>query len=333
MFILSQEKLSKFLDEISRGFIRSPLEIAIFIVLVIGFLLFLFFMYRYQTAKRKLLRQKIEQELFQKEIIKKSLNQVEIEILERMAGYLRQNQGKHLLFENPHIFNSCLDNIKKKEKINEQIVAGLRIKLGFRKAGLEKVIHSSVDLPEDLSLLILQKGKKQCTGNVEKVEQDSLVVTPKSLQNLPAPGTPVRVYFKSYSGVFSFNTWVKKSSKSFITLAHSESINRLQRRRFYRKRLKQPVFIRLAGSDQPPEKSTLLDLGGGGASLENVKKSIGQGDEVEISFNISGKHRVTLNAKVLRLSDDGKIVHLEFLDIPESIRDMIISHIFSRKHV
>jgi len=330
MFVLDQDKISKFLGEIREGFIRTPLEITIFIVLVLGIILFFFFMYRYQTTKRRLHRQKIEQELFLQGVIKKGLTQVERDILEKMALYLKPNQGKHLLLENPHIFNSCLENMKKQEDINQQIAAGLRMKLGFRRPGLEKVIHSSVDLPEDLPVLILQKSKKQCSGKIKKVEPDSLIVDLKSPLTSPVPGTPVRVYFKSHSGIFSFRTRVKKSSKNLLFLAHSENIDRLQRRKFYRKRISQPVYIRLFSSEEPVKKSTLLDLGGGGASLKNVEKAFKPGDELELTFYTSGRQQVTLTGKVIQLSEGGKTLHLEFENIPESIRDTIISYIFSQ---
>jgi len=80
-----------------------------------------------------------------------------------------------------------------------------------------------------------------------------------------------------------------------------------------------------------PERTTLLDLGGGGASITNSGGAFSENDQVELSFFTSPQRRVKLDAKVVRVTEGKGIAHLSFCDIRESTRDQIFRYLFKKR--
>jgi c-di-GMP-binding flagellar brake protein YcgR len=158
-------------------------------------------------------------------------------------------------------------------------------------------------------------------------EPDSLAV------QLIEPGTSfhrgetVRIYFQNRAGLFSFDSKILSVEKQTIRLRHGEEIKRFQRRKYYRRRVSQPVGIRYPGSEEQPTLSTFYDLGGNGASLKNPGRRYSSGDAVELIFLAAGE-RFTLVAEVLRTSKNGDVLHVRFAPMRETTRDRIIGSLF-----
>jgi c-di-GMP-binding flagellar brake protein YcgR len=338
MIVLDQEKLSAFFETVSRGFERSPLEVVLVILSFLVFIALLILIYRLQ--RRKVRRQQISlaRSHYRQIAEKHSLRPSEEDLIQRMARFLKEPEKKYLILINQPTFNFCASKLRAKEGVASAAIAELRSKLGFRLQGPEQIPASSAELPEGQGLLIVaadlkapegrqgrEGGKAQ--GRVHKQEPGFLSVQLIETGASFHPGQTVRVYFQNRAGLFSFLSSVQSVENQRIRLQHGEDIRRLQRRRYYRRRVSLPVGIRYPGAEEKPTLSTFYDLGGNGASLKNPGRRYGAGEAVELTFLAAGE-RFTLVAEVLRTSKNRYVLHVRFAPMRETTRDRIIGSLF-----
>jgi len=345
MIVLNEEKLSLLFNEISKGFVKTPAEIVLFIVLVIGIIAFFIFVTRYQAKKRTIATVLQAHELFYRLSKKKALNHLEIGLLEKMAKRLKSPQQMHLLFDSQATFNGCLDKLRKEEPVSPSLAAGLRLKLGFDTGDTGRPIHSSAELAEKRPVLIFEKKSRQrVPGIVLKNDSQALNVAVENVTHGIKAGTTVQVYFQNQSGLFSFTSRIRRTERGVLQIAHSENIRRIQRRRFYRRKTSLPVYVRHHGETANPIRMTCTDLGGGGASLINPDRRYKTGDRLDLYFHIypqrrspeplrpSGRRQhIHITGEVVRLSEGGRKVHILFHPLPEAVRDRIIKYLFTGK--
>ncbi len=86
--------------------------------------------------------------------------------------------------------------------------------------------------------------------------------------------------------------------------------------------------MRAVGSEEKPLRSVFRDLGGGGASLANPQKAFRAGMDLELTFNPTGEDPLSIMAEAIRTSKGGKLVHVRFGSITDSMRDRIIGSLF-----
>lgn len=331
MIVLDEEKLNWIFEEISKGFVKSPLEIGIFFIIIAAIVIVSLLLYRYRIKKNREERLFQAQKLFDLAITKKGVNQVEREVLERLANHLKKAQEKNLLFEKKAIFNACVRKLLREKQIPSSLLASLRLKLGFNVLRDEQIPHSSAELPVEMPVLVLQKGRGQNTGRILKVDSRSLAIELGDAGRPPRPGLPLSIVFENPSGLYSFITSIKMVGKGVINIAHSEAIERFQRRRFYRKKLLLPVYVKRAGTQEHYALTTLIDLGGGGASIANPDEQFVIRDKLSLTFFTPGRNRMSLAATVVRVSENGKTLHVSFGAMQESSRDHIIRFLLQKK--
>jgi hypothetical protein len=330
MFVLNEQKLTLLFEEISSGFQQSPLEIAIFSVLVIGFFCLFIFGYRHQTKKSRIEHSKRAQELFDHIIDEKGLGMEERHVLELLSGFLHPSREKNMLLENRALFNTCVKKLQQTHEISPDLLSSIRKKLGFKSEILEQTLHSSTELSENLPVLVITRGKPHCPGILRKSASHSLCIELKKGGIPLSTGTSVMIYFQRPSGIFTFSSHVTGTKERFIEIAHTEAIKRIQRRRFYRKKTRVPALVKHSGSREHPVRSTLTDLGGGGATLVNPGGTFQEKDELALYFRTIKKESIQLCAKVLRISDEGKLLHVAFHHISEASRDRIYRYLFKK---
>lgn len=337
MIVLSEEKLSLLFSEISQGFATTPAEIALFIVLVIGIIAFFILVSRYQAKKRAIATALQAQELFSRLSKKKALNGLEIELLNKMARYLKSPERKHLLFDSQATFNGCVDKLRKEETVSSSLVAGLRLKLGFEEGNPERPVRSSAELAEDQPVLIFEKkSKNRIPGIVLKNDPRALHI---AVENHGfGTGLTVQIYFQNQSGLFTFTSRIRRIDRGMLQIAHSENIRRIQRRKVYRRKTSLPVFVRREGESAHSIRTTCTDLGGGGASLINPDRRLKAGDRLELYFLIQAlrqppgaRPHIRVTGEVVRLSGGGRTAHIVFDPLPEGVRDRIIKYLFAKK--
>ncbi|GEM_PF-1040413 len=330
MWVLDERKLSSFLSNVSKGLIQSPLQIALALIFVFSFFGILVLIYIIQNKKQLKLKIELANEKFKHYIEKLKLNPSEVEILNLMARHLKSPETqKHLLFTKAHIFNSCAQKEKSLGNVPESSISALRVKLGLTLKNRESPIHSTGELSQGIHLFIAQGKIRKFHGRIKAVTSQSLVVELEKGVIAPSAGTVLNVYFQRANGIFSFSTHVQKAENSTIHLAHSEKIKTSQKRKYYRKKISVPVYVRVAGSSEKPVRTNFYDLGGGGASITNPGKRFKMGDHVEVIFFINRNERLDILGEVIRTSKNDELIHLNFEPIRESLRDRIIGFILT----
>ena len=330
MIIYDQEKLSAFFDTVSRGFERSPLEIVLVILSFLAFIAVLILIYRIQRLRVRRQRRQMAERRYRRFADRLSLSPAEEDLARRMSRYLKEPEKKYLILINQPTFNYCAAKLRQNDPDCTAAIAELRTRLAFRLDGPEQVPYSSAGLPVGQGLLILAGGERsgrKAHGRIGAQEPRSAVVQLIEAASRFREGEPVRVYFQNRSGLFSFRSTVQSVHDDVLRLQHGEEIERIQRRRYYRRRISQPLALRRAGSEEPPVRSTFFDLGGNGASLRNPGKRFGPGDALELIFLAAGQ-RLSLVAEVLRTSKNGEILHVRFAPMRETTRDRIIGSLF-----
>lgn len=328
MFTFDQEMLNQLLRAISSGFGESPSKIIVFSTIMTVFLGILLFFYIYQSRKSSANKIHHAQTMYDSIVHTLKLTGPEKDLLDRMTKYLRKPTDKPLLLEHEPTFNAAAQKIYQTERIPDIALAALRLKLGFETQNREQIPHSTALLSAGMSVVIVQKGTGKIWGRVWNQESFSFNVALDPGCDPPQEGKAVRVYFKNLSGLFYFYTVVEKSGHRLIKLRHSEHIKRIQRRTYYRKKIKLPVYVKPLESEEHPFPSRFIDLGGGGASLVNPDGRFKVGDKIYLTFYQSHDTKIDLIGSIVRLSSKGKIAHIEFVTIADSNRDHIMGLLF-----
>jgi c-di-GMP-binding flagellar brake protein YcgR len=328
MFVLDEEKLNLILTEMSEGLAKSPLEIALFCVLVAGIVVSVLILHSRQMRRSREERIERSKRLFHRGVRQRRLDNTDVSLLEAMAAFIDDPGGKHLILENQTIFSTCARKLLQTGQVASASVASLRLKLGFKPRSLEQAFHSTVQLPEDLPVILVQKGGKGCRGRIDRVESNVLCLEVTDGGIAPRRGSPVQIFFQTPSGRFTFSTRVRISEGDRVEATHSENIRRLQRRQFYRKKLMLPVYVTVAGSEKGKRFTTLIDLGGGGASIVNGEIQAQVGDRISLSMIPAGSSKINVLGEVLRVSKGGAVAHIRFDHMSESYRDRIVGLLF-----
>ncbi len=234
--------LTKILDQ------QRAFEVIDF-VLVFAFLLaasmlvlFLLFFIRSRTLLRELRVSSAEVYYFLLPTL--ALDGNDHQLIKRMAAFLPFPQQKHRIMINAQIFDACARWLVAEEQADEAVFRDLRKKLGF-PPGTEGILPvSSQDLPIDLPVLLVQKGNSAVRGIVVSNTESSLAIMINDDSASPLINGPANVYFQNRAGFFTFPTQVTGRDDLVIRVQHSERIKRYQRRRYSRKQVQLPVFVR-----------------------------------------------------------------------------------------
>ena len=316
--------LTKILDQ-QRAFEVIDFVMVFALLLAVSMLvLFLLFLIRSRTLLRELRVSSAEVYYFLLPTL--ALDGNDHQLIKRLAAFLPFPQQKHRIMINAQIFDACARRLVAEEQADEADLRNLRKKLGF-PAGTEDFLPvSSLDLQVDLPVLVVQKGKSAVRGSVVSNTESSLAIMIDDDSASPLINGPTNVYFQNRAGFFTFATEVVGRDDRVIRLQHCERIKRYQRRRFSRRQVRLPVFVRpYQGPYQGGSraiKSILVDLSGGGASLRNPGQQFRVEQQVELSFAPHGEKFHVL-AQVVRVSRGGDVMHVEFQALNGTERERI----------
>ncbi len=333
VFYYDPQKVSEFLDGIARGFIVSPLQYVLFAGLLVLLVAAGIVAYRAQRARARRQSDRLALERWERLAGKLELSGAEQEVLDLLAE--GQLVRKLRLLASPAAFNRAAARLGA-EAPEQATLAELRLKLGFRARNPERAPAASSELPEGLPVLLLWSaaaGRLRPAGSQHRLaaevsgqEAQALVLVPREPAAPPRPGSPVRVVFQNRAGVFSFDTRIRSSAGGVLRLEQVEKLQRTQRRRYYRRRLRLPVQVQLR-EGEPPLPSQLLDLGGDGASLANPGRKLSAGDLPELTFRAGGES-FRLSAEVLRVSRGAQVLHVRFHGLRDVDRDRLLGVLF-----
>ncbi|MFW5643586.1 MAG: PilZ domain-containing protein [Alkalispirochaeta sp.] len=297
------------------------------------------------------------------------LSRSDEEVISVLATYLRRNTAAYLLLQSQGLFNQAATLALADRVVTPGSLSSLRVRLGFTGRVVGAQLHSSVDIPPGASVLLELRRSREVPATVLSASTDTLRVTlqPTSVTTSHndeprlTPGRTVRVVYQNEAGVFAFESAVLQRKGVELSLQHSEDIVSIQKRDHYRKKIRLPVSVSSALSDDDPVPSEFLDIGGGGASLYNPDKRFQPGDSIFLTFSVgaegdSGREgqiaqegraggdsqfakevqtgrlehprSLDLVATVLRTSLGGRVIHVRYGNIRESDRDRVYRLLF-----
>jgi c-di-GMP-binding flagellar brake protein YcgR len=325
-----QTRLGQLLDSISLGFQQTPLEILLFFFIVFALLTVFVVVFFAQRRKATLQTERRSREILEHLLGKLDLNEGETALLGRLVTYLNPGESEHSLLVSHHIFSACARKMRQSEEISESTLTTLRVKIGLTDTQPLEVPGSSSELPEGSAVLLVAPAGARFHGIIIAQEPNATSVRLSAGDSAPGKGVRVSLYFHNSAGIYSFPSRIVGLTKDVVNLERSSSITFHQpRRKYFRRKEFLPVFVRLAASLEPPYGSILLDLGGGGASLQNPKGLLKKGDVLELSFSPETEEHV-LAARVVRVSKAGKVIHLKFEPLSETERKRVMTFIFAQ---
>jgi hypothetical protein len=329
VIILDADKLKEFYDNVASGFHKSPFEYILFAVLIgLGILALLFFTISQIKAGRR--NRKRASERLQTIIQKHGLSPAEEKLVRRLARYFpRDKRNLPDMLTRARTFNACVTRMSAKERIDDNDLAALRVKLGLNggqgQTGAAKpfshLLHSTAEFPKGSAVKLSPRGGGTFKGRIEEVGARGIVI---STTAAAPPGSPLVLEVDSRSGCYLVHTHVLELGRGRLMAAHSERVERIQNRRFYRKPTRIPVTLKLPGDAGKSFFSYALDLGGGGARVKNPGFKAFRGLELLITLRLEGEDPLTLPARVTRVSDKDSALSLSFGPIKEAVRDKIM---------
>jgi hypothetical protein len=324
---IDPEKLKNVIDGM-QGIVDDPLDIAVFVVLLAGVFTAILIVHRHQV--RRDLERKLDhaQSRFNRCIRECNLNQTDMTILENMVKLLNDPTRVHQLVENQAIFNTYASELAHCTVFMEADIAALRLKLGFKPREPQQVFHSTAELNTDMPVLIVQKNKIVSHGRILDMKPRGMEIALAHRNLNHRRGVPIQIYFQTPTGLYGFPSSIRTSGNRTIEVSHSEHVRRTQRREFYRACVLLPASVRDPDGSQEAVHTTLTELGGGGASIQNPDQRFANGDCVNLCFRDGKKKTIEINGEVVRLSHRGKIAHIEFYALSECDRDRIIGLLF-----
>jgi len=325
----NQTGVGQFITAFGQGFVQTRIETLLAFLFVIV-LIFVFFL-AIASQKRKALRVIAvhSRQMFEHLIIALHLDAPEAALLGRLSRSIDKGESLHSLLVSHHVFDACARKMRQQEHSSDTHLDALRLKIGFRMTEPEEVPGSSSELAEGSPVLLVAGSKSRFGGRIVSQGPNAMLVDLDAGSPPLAKDSKLTLYFHNAAGIFSFPTRVTEIMQDAIRLEHSSQITRHQRRKYYRRSEFLPVYLKPLAVGAMPMKTSLIDLGGGGASFQNPKGLFKEGELLEMSFSLE-KTALTVLARVLRLSRIGNTIRVKFESLSEKERDLIMSFLFAQ---
>lgn len=318
------------LSEFLKGFVASPTEIAVFVVVVVAFLAFLTW-YAVATQRRARRRRRAEAEQRYADLVGElKLTRSDEEAIERLAEYLRFPEKKYILLQNHGIFNSCAERALNDGVVSDGTVSALRVRIGYSGDRAARAVESSVEIPAGAGVVLLDERDRLIRARVAEPDPAAFRVEIDPDGPRLIHGAVVEVIYHDGSGIYAFETGVLVHNDAELQLSHSEQVRRVQRRRYYRGRLRLPVYMKLARRPDRPVQTELVDIGGGGASIVAPDDRYERGVQVELTFHPDSIGTLHLSGSVVRVSHRGRLLHVSFDNLARPQRDQLVGFALRR---
>ena len=325
----SHTRIGQFLTAVAQGFVQTRHEIVLFFLIVTAFLFIISLYLVAQKHRAQRERARSSREMLKQLRGKLNLNDQEAALLGRLALYLEPGEAGHASLVNHHVFDACARKMRQSEQVPETHLSALRLKIGFRITQPEDVPAASSELPEGSPLLLVTGAGTRLRAMILSQGPSAMHVKLDSEAASLSKDTRLTIYFHNSAGIFSFPSKVTEPMEDALHLEHSSHITHHQRRKYYRREEFLPAFIKPASVAAVPQESFLLELVGGGASLQNPRGLFKPGDLLEVSFSLK-TGMFMLVALVLRVSKTSRVINVKFESLPETERTRIMGFLFTQ---
>ncbi len=331
MYVALMDAQTLFLREVSRAFRPGPHQLIVF-GLAVGVPLLLLIAYSAVRALRQRRIDRTESEArLERGITRMELPPHLQALMYRLAATVPDPRKRHHVIEYKSVFNRALAETRSLEPIPDETVSLLRLRLGFTTQGGAPL--TSAGLPPGAEVLLVPTSNPHAVAaQVTTPDAGALRLRLHTDERDLRPATPLRVLYRTANGVFGFRTTILNREGKELAVAHSSRVQRSQRRHYFRKQARIPIQVGRR-THSAWRRTMTRDLGGGGLSFQNPFVSVEPGELLVVNLeNLPGDNRPGLSPTalvvVLRISDNGTVLHAAFRRIDEALRDRIYQALF-----
>lgn len=312
------------------GFNPSAIEITIFVVLLVAFIAGLVWYAAVTRRRRRRRRIAASRRRYDELLSELGLSRSDHGTLDLLRDELEDEDQQHLMLTNHTVFNGCAERALEAGTVGAGEVSALRVRLGFGGEPAGREPESSAEIRPGSGVLVIDRHDHAHSGQTGEPAPDRFRVRLEPDEEAPPTQSVVDVVYQNGSGIYRFQSVVLTRDGNEIGLEHAEGLERVQRRRYYRAEMRLPVYVRPGGSHEEPQRTELVDIGGGGASFYAPDDRYEPGETVELTFNANSANSLHLPSRIVRESHGGSVVHVAFHGIPQHTRDRIIGFLFRR---
>lgn len=183
---------------------------------------------------------------------------------------------------------------------------------------------STLKLASGVEVSVADSSMTSGSGVLSSVDAQGLHLRLRRGQTHFPMGTRLDVVCNSPQGLVRFMTVVSGTRGKALMLDHTQDVEQVQRRRHRRRDVQFAGSISSRGSVGGRTKT--LDLSIGGCACRNPDRALSVGDGITLSLQAGSgarQQRITVAAQIVRISRGGKVLHLQFADIPENTRRVL----------
>jgi c-di-GMP-binding flagellar brake protein YcgR len=325
--ILDPESLSKFFGDIAADFDATPVEMILTALAVIAFIAFFVVGYVLTSKRARRQRRQRAQELFERKVECRGLSAEERQALLDLADTVPRGREKlPRMVRSARTFERAATH-RREAGVSEDTILALRVKLGFYEQSKQGPVHSTAEIPPGTAVHLRIHGLGGYHGRVVDQQPDVLLVEMDEDVEPFRKGTTVEASLKRPSGLYSFDTRVTDYRGYVVFLEHTGTVRKTQKRNYFRKKLRRAVTVRKLSNGSRVVRSTLLDIGGGGASFERAGIDVEVGDDVQLIMYLEEDLVISVQARVVRLSRNGEVGHVAFHDLRPGEQDRIVRYV------
>jgi len=320
-----------FFKGIADSFKPSPLEIILITLGVFFFIGVLIWVYRKQKNRAKAISMNYAQTLYLKSIKNISLPSEDLDLLNRIAEeHPAGVTKKYLVVQRASAFDEAAGKLIGAGELTEEETLPIREKLEEACFQEDHGIATTRDIPRGIHLYIMEDRSFGYHGDIKLKTPEALQIELRDNGLILDEESEITAYFKRNTDTFYFRATVKVSAPGILELSHPAKIRKVQRRKYYRTECrKSAVISHLNGKNRIP--TTITDLGGGGATINNRGNKYKAGEGIFLYFKMPGHRELRIKGKVVRATREGLKLHVRFESLRERERDIIISYVFKNE--
>jgi len=321
MFIIDEEKLKLYLEGIARGFEKNPFEVLLtilFIILFVTFFILITVIYQKRKQKKKKAAAK---SLFEKILKKNNISEADMSVIDLLVPYFPKGpEYINELLTDQALFNKSAKPLLENGTLTPAVVSLLRKRLGLIHEKNIVTFKSTGDLSKGILLVLFFKGGEY-RGRIECIKEDGLEI----LASAPVvTGNEIDIQFSRSSGVYRFHSSVMEKTGNLIKISHSESVERIQNREFFRASVRIPAGIKTKENPGQIYTTLITEISGSGALVKNPGNRFHKGEEIILDFSLPDEKRIIVSSRIVEEFPDLAKMSIAFIELKESVQDVIV---------
>ncbi len=326
--MVSESWFERFFESISIGFRSSTSQQTVIIIIICAFIALSLVFY---LVQRYVSRERIRQQAhktFKDTLRNVSFTKEERIFLEKLTDAIpNMREKKYLIVQDAAIFSMAAEQLLHDGEISSQQLRSLRNKLDACCFSREKNFTTTKELPEGLHLYITRSSPEGYHGIIVQRKLDYFAVRLKEDAEELQKGSACSIFFKRRKDTYRVNGLIKLRKEAMLYFSHTEEIEKVQKRSFYRSEVSLPAVLRHEGYDVKQYQTTMVDLGGGGARLVSPGHGLHEKDMVTLLFKSPEDETFEIPGEIVKISQkqEKEYVHIHFGSIKEILRDKVIS--------